>query len=52
MHMFDQLCACYIFLFIVDHLQLNLECFYCHLILEERNLKIVRDPWKALKSIK
>ena len=48
MHMFDQFCDIYISLFIVNHLQLNLEYFPYQRIMEERNIKFVRDSRKSL----
>jgi len=36
----------------INHLQINLEYFLYKRIMEERNVKIVRDPRKSLKSIK
>jgi len=51
MHIFDHFCDFYISLFIINHLQLNLEYFYQRII-EECNVKIVRDPQKSLKEIK
>jgi len=39
----------YISLFVVNHLQLNLEYFLYQRIMIERQVKIVRDPLKSLK---
>jgi len=52
MHIFDHFCEFYILLFIVNHLQLNLKYFTNPRIMEECNVKIVRDPRKSLKEIK
>ena len=39
-------CDFYISLFVVNHLQLNLEYFLYQRIMVERKVKIVRDPRK------
>jgi len=48
MHIFDRFCNFYISLFIVNHLQLNLEQFQYLWSMAERNVKIVSDPRKSL----
>jgi len=50
MHMFDQVCDFNISLIVVDYLQLNLNIF--NIIIDERNVKIVRDSRKSLSSVK
>jgi len=45
-------CDFYIFLFIVDHFQLNFEYFLYQRIMEVRNVKIERDPRKSHKKMK
>ena len=49
--LFDPVCAVYISLFIVIHLQPNVLFLY-QCIIEELKVKIVCDYWRSLKSIK